>query len=53
MLQGETYETTVYKNGNGIKAMLHIKEYINKRYLYLLIFQTALTGKVIPYSGKV
>ena len=40
MLQGETYLATIFKNGNGTKAMLH-QQNINKRYFYLQFFRTA------------
>ena len=44
MLQGETHEATIYKNGNGTKVMLHTNRiYIND--ILFAIFRTTLTGK--------
>ena len=40
MLQGETHEVTVYKNGNGTKVMLRMyQQNINKQYFNLQFFE--------------
>ena len=45
MLQGETYLATIFKNGNGTKAMLHINRMQLNDIFICDFFRTALTGK--------